>query len=91
MPKPTPNCDAQLLRTLHTLLTEAFPAPPNAWGKANPRSAWHYAELLPLRIEPLPAATRPLRYYQLWHARKHRAQASKWLRGLVLASANAIA
>ncbi len=53
--------------------------------------ARHYAELLPLRIEPLPAATKPLRYYQLWHARKHRAQASRWLRGLVLASANAIA
>lgn len=53
--------------------------------------ARHYAELLPLRIEPFPVPAQPLRYYQLWHARKHRALASKWLRGIVLDAARAIA
>lgn len=53
--------------------------------------AKHYTELLPLRIEPFPLPALPLRYYQLWHARKHRSQASKWLRGLVLEAARAIA
>ncbi|MFJ2709625.1 LysR family transcriptional regulator [Pseudomonas sp. NPDC087346] len=52
--------------------------------------AKHYTELLPLRIEPFPVPAQPLRYYQLWHARKHRSQASKWLRSVVLAAANAI-
>jgi DNA-binding transcriptional LysR family regulator len=52
--------------------------------------ARHYAELLPVRIEPFPVTAQPLRYYQLWHARKHRAQSSKWLRGLVLTAAKAI-
>ncbi|HDS1679408.1 TPA: hypothetical protein QEM39_000896 [Pseudomonas putida] len=40
--------------------------------------------------EPFPVTAQPLRYYQLWHARKHRAQSSKWLRGLVLTAAKAI-
>jgi len=53
--------------------------------------AKHYTELLPLRIEPFPVPAQPLRYYQLWHARKHRSQASKWLRSLVLAAAKTIA
>ncbi|MCU1734330.1 MULTISPECIES: LysR family transcriptional regulator [unclassified Pseudomonas] len=53
--------------------------------------AKHYSELLPLRIEPFPVPAQPLRYYQLWHARKHRSEASKWLRGVVLAAARAIA
>ncbi|QXH50799.1 LysR family transcriptional regulator [Pseudomonas fakonensis] len=53
--------------------------------------ARHYAELLPLRIEPFPVAAKPLRYYQLWHARKHRSLASKWLRSVVLDAALAIA
>lgn len=52
--------------------------------------AKHYTELLPLRIEPFPVPAQPLRYYQLWHARKHRSQASKWLRSVVLAAAKAI-
>lgn len=45
--------------------------------------ARHYAELLPLRVEPLPAAVPPLRYYQLWHDRTHHDAASRWLRELV--------
>lgn len=52
--------------------------------------AKHYSDLLPLRIEPFPVPAPPLRYYQLWHARKHRSQASKWLRAVVLAAARAI-
>jgi DNA-binding transcriptional LysR family regulator len=46
--------------------------------------AHHYAELLPLRVEPLPTRVQPLRFYQLWHARTHRAPESKWLRDLVV-------
>lgn len=46
--------------------------------------ARHYASVLPLRIEPLPIAAQPLRYYQLWHERTHRTLESKWLRGLVM-------
>ncbi len=53
--------------------------------------AKHYTELLPLRIEPFPVPAPPLRYYQLWHARKHRSQASKWLRAVVLEAARDIA
>nr|WP_242489323.1 LysR family transcriptional regulator [Pseudomonas sp. TH08] len=53
--------------------------------------AKHYNDLLPLRIEPFPVPAQPLRYYQLWHARKHRSQASKWLRSVVLSAARAIA
>jgi len=53
--------------------------------------AKHYAELLPLRIEPFPVPADPLRYYQLWHARKHRSLASRWLRGLVQVAARTIA
>ncbi|WDY60156.1 LysR family transcriptional regulator [Pseudomonas sp. PSKL.D1] len=53
--------------------------------------ARHYAELLPVRIEPFPVLAEPLRYYQLWHARAHRSHASRWLRGLVQAAAQAIA
>lgn len=45
--------------------------------------ARHYADLLPLRVESLPIAAPPLRYYQLWHERTHRALESKWLRALV--------
>ena len=45
--------------------------------------AHHYAELLPLRVESLPIAAQPLRYYQLWHERTHRALESQWLRALV--------
>ncbi|CAI3805241.1 HTH-type transcriptional regulator SyrM 1 [Pseudomonas sp. MM223] len=52
--------------------------------------AKHYTELLPLRIEPFPVPAQPLRYYQLWHARKHRSAASRWLRSLVLAAARNI-
>lgn len=52
--------------------------------------AKHYSELLPLRIEPFPVEVQPLRYYQLWHARKHRSQASRWLRGVVLEAARGL-
>lgn len=45
--------------------------------------ASHYAGLLPLRIEPLPVAARPLHYYQLWHERVHRDLGARWLRGIV--------
>ena len=49
--------------------------------------ARHYADLLPLRVESLPIAAPPLRYYQLWHERTHRALESKWLRALVAQAA----
>ncbi|RFP36174.1 LysR family transcriptional regulator [Duganella sp. BJB476] len=49
--------------------------------------AHHYAELLPLRVESLPIAAQPLRYYQLWHERTHRALESQWLRALVAEAA----
>ena len=52
--------------------------------------AKHYSELLPLRIEPFPVQVPALRYYQLWHARKHRSEASRWLRGVVLEAAREI-
>lgn len=45
--------------------------------------ARHYADLLPLRVEPLPAPVEPLRYYQLWHERTHCDPAARWLRDLV--------
>jgi len=49
--------------------------------------ARHHAEHLPLRVEPLPIVAPPLRYYQLWHERSHRAAASCWLRKLVAQAA----
>lgn len=52
--------------------------------------ARHYAALLPLRIEPLPAPARVLRYYQLWHARTHRDHAARWLREIVAETARAL-
>ncbi|GAB3105160.1 LysR family transcriptional regulator [Cupriavidus yeoncheonensis] len=45
--------------------------------------ASHYANLLPLRMEPLPVPVRELHYYQLWHERAHRDLGSRWLRGIV--------
>lgn len=50
--------------------------------------ASHYASMLPLRIEPFPAPVRALHYYQLWHARSHKDQGSRWLRGLVSSAAH---
>lgn len=52
--------------------------------------ASHYANLLPLRIEPLPAQARVLRYYQLWHERAHRDLGSRWLRSIVADAARAL-
>jgi DNA-binding transcriptional LysR family regulator len=52
--------------------------------------ARHYAELLPLRVEPLPIAVPALRYYQLWHERTHRALAGRWLRSLVADATHAV-
>ncbi|PVX82435.1 LysR family transcriptional regulator [Paraburkholderia unamae] len=45
--------------------------------------AAHYAQLLPLRVEPLPCSAAALTYYQLWHEGSHRSAALRWLRRLV--------
>lgn len=45
--------------------------------------ASHYAQVLPLRVEPLPCPSAALTYYQLSHERSHRSAALRWLQGLV--------
>nr|WP_082664959.1 LysR family transcriptional regulator [Burkholderia ambifaria] len=45
--------------------------------------ATHYAQILPLRVEPLPCPSAALTYYQLWHERSHRSAALRWLQRLV--------
>jgi DNA-binding transcriptional LysR family regulator len=45
--------------------------------------ASHYAQVLPLRVEPLPCPSAALTYYQLWHERSHRSAALRWLQRLV--------
>ena len=42
--------------------------------------AQHYATLLPLAVVPCPIDYPPMRFYQLWHARAHRAPDQQWLR-----------
>ena len=52
--------------------------------------ARHHAGHLPLRVEALPILAQPLRYYQLWHERSHRAAACCWLRTLVTQAATGV-
>ncbi|VVE64651.1 LysR family transcriptional regulator [Pandoraea captiosa] len=52
--------------------------------------ASHYANFLPLRLEPFPADSRELRYYQLWHERNHKDEGAKWLRRVVASVADSI-
>lgn len=45
--------------------------------------AQYYADLLALRIIESPIDFPPMRFYQLWHARNHRASPHSWLRRLL--------
>ncbi|HEX7385925.1 MAG TPA: LysR substrate-binding domain-containing protein, partial [Castellaniella sp.] len=45
--------------------------------------ARYYARLLPLAIVESPIDFPLMRFYQLWHARNHRASAHQWLRRLL--------
>lgn len=45
--------------------------------------AQYYADLLALRIIESPIDFPPMRFYQLWHARNHRAPSHSWLRRLL--------
>lgn len=48
------------------------------------RVAWRFAELLPLKVMPLPITFAPYEIFMFWHERAHAEPANRWLRSTLV-------